>query len=175
MLILVSPIYCSPSERANVILNQTDQLINQISSSSPSYMKLVSIRSLMEEIIEEGVNETELRRLEGLKETVNETVVDENRARAKTFFLLIFGASTVAFALALLQKLRKVDGEILDHLENNNKLLTTNQIAESLNRSWATVQSHLLKMLSDGVVEHTRVGNVHGWKLNKKGRFLEND
>lgn len=171
---LIHPVQGTPQKKAETILNQTDDLISRTTPSSPSYMKLTSMRSLMENMIEDGVNEKELKKLEELEETINETIIREERARAKSMFLLIFGVSSVIVALALLTKLKSVDGEILNHLNGKKQVLTTNQIAESLDRSWATVQSHLLQMLSKGMVNHLRVGQNHGWQINKKGRgFIE--
>ena len=157
------------SKNASSILQEADRLIDKIPTSSPFYMKAMSIRSLMDQI-----NETDLEELENLKQTLNQTVTEEEKARARSFLFLVLGVSAMAIGFALLQKLRQVDEEILNYLASQDRLLTTNQIAESLNRSWATTQSHLLEMVSRGLVDHLEIGNCHAWRLNERGkRFLK--
>lgn len=70
--------------------------------------------------------------------------------------------------------MKKIDEDILSFLNNQKKLVTTADVAHGIGKPWATVQLHLLTLLSKNYVTHVLIGRTHGWKISEEGRsFLE--
>ncbi len=67
------------------------------------------------------------------------------------------------------KKKEKVDlvlGEVLGVIEDSNKPMATQEIADELEKPWHSIQTRCLKLQIEGRVTGFRVGRMNLWQIN---------
>ncbi len=65
-----------------------------------------------------------------------------------------------------LARASNIDEDILYVLKFAHAPLSTLQICDKVNRAWHTVNSHCLKLQTDGKLKVIRAGNITLWSMN---------
>ena len=64
----------------------------------------------------------------------------------------------------------QTDTRILKFLHKEDWPVTTEMVAEELDRSWNTAQIHLYKLLAERLIKGKRVGRQNQWMITDLGR-----
>ena len=60
----------------------------------------------------------------------------------------------------------EIDQGILEYLAGRDWPVTTEMVADALKVSWNTAQTHLYKLMAEGLVKGSRVGRQNQWMIS---------
>jgi len=66
------------------------------------------------------------------------------------------------------KKGEEIDRRILEYLAKQDWPVTTEMVAKEIRVSWNTAQTHLYKLMAEGLVKGRRVGRQNQWIVNKE-------
>lgn len=66
------------------------------------------------------------------------------------------------------RKGQSIDEAILVYLAKQDWPVTTEMVAKQLGVSWNTAQTHLYKLMAEGLVKGRRVGRQNQWIITRK-------